>query len=180
MNMTFPLPADLDFKLTIIVDSREQVPLTFSRLAFVRGGLVSGDYSIVGAEDDFAIERKSIADLVACCMGSDRERFSRELARLRGYRFARLLIVGSEAEVMAGRYRSNIRPQSILATVAAFEARYVPVVWLDTPAEAASRVEAWAAWYAREVGRSAARLVKSGQDFPGSAETQTPSPLSTT
>jgi hypothetical protein len=34
-------------------------------------------------------------------MGDNRERFERELHRLRGYRFKRLLVVGSEAEILA-------------------------------------------------------------------------------
>jgi hypothetical protein len=48
------------------------------------------------------VERKSIGDVVACCVGQSRERFERELHRLRGFRFKRLLVVGNEAEILAG------------------------------------------------------------------------------
>src|SRR4030081_926981 len=82
----------------IVVDTREQEPLVFSRLRSVSGTLITGDYSVKGLECLFAIERKSIGDLVACCMGENRQRFERELHRLRGFRFARLLVVGSEEE----------------------------------------------------------------------------------
>lgn len=43
-------------------------------------------------EELFAVERKTIADLVACCIGANRERFFRELHRLRGYRLLQSLI----------------------------------------------------------------------------------------
>jgi hypothetical protein len=36
-------------------------------------------------------------------MGENRERFERGLHRLRGYKFKRLLMVGSEAEILAGK-----------------------------------------------------------------------------
>jgi hypothetical protein len=40
----------------IVIDSREQDPLTFERLASVRGTLTPGDYSVVGLQDLFSIE----------------------------------------------------------------------------------------------------------------------------
>lgn len=65
--------------------TREQLPRPFKRLASVRATLTSGDYSFRGGEELFAVELKSIADLVACCVGENRERFFRELHRLRGF-----------------------------------------------------------------------------------------------
>jgi hypothetical protein len=88
-------------------------------------------------------------------MGSNRERFERELHRLRGYRFKRLLIVGTRAEIEAGDYRSNIKPQSVLHTLSAFEARYdCPVVFCPDPTAAALQVESWAYWFSREIVKS--------------------------
>jgi DNA excision repair protein ERCC-4 len=78
------------------------------------GTLVTGDYSIAGLESLFAVERKSISDLVGCCVGQGRERFERELHRLRGFRFRRLLIIGSEAQILKGEYHSNINPRAVL------------------------------------------------------------------
>ncbi len=97
----------------ILIDSREQEPLVFERLASVLGTLTTGDYSIAGLEDLFSIEPKTVADLVGCCMREHRSRFERELHRLRGYRFKRLLVVGSEAEILAGQYHSNIKPEAV-------------------------------------------------------------------
>jgi len=43
------------------------------------GTLQSGDYSVAGCEELFAMERKTIGDLVGCFMGENRQRFEREL-----------------------------------------------------------------------------------------------------
>jgi ERCC4-type nuclease len=134
----------------IIIDSREQNPLPFSRLKTQPGTLISGDYSIKGLEQHFAVERKSIADLISCCMGQNRERFERELHRLRGFPFARLLVIGTEEEILQGRYYSNIQPKAVMATLCAFEVRYVPVVFAATPEAAGRMVERWGFWFARE------------------------------
>lgn len=152
-----PLPAlrglsDLaDLHPVVIVDTREQDPLPIRRLPVIRAALQSGDYSAAGMEGQFAIERKSIPDLIGCCMGENRERFERELHRLRGFRFKRLLIVGSRAAIERGEYRSTIRPAAVLASLSAWECRYdVPPVFSDTPEAAAALVESWAWWYCRE------------------------------
>jgi hypothetical protein len=77
--------------------------------------------------------RSLIPDLVAC-WAAERERFERELHRLRGYRFKRLLVVGTERDVLEGRYRSRITPAAVLGSLGAFEVRYdVPVVFLPHP-----------------------------------------------
>ncbi len=86
--MTHPNP-------TLIIDTREQQPLVFTQPS-VRGTLTSGDYSLVGAETLFAIERKSIPDLTSCCCGDNRQRFERELQRLRLYRSRELTRVCSD------------------------------------------------------------------------------------
>src|ERR1700757_1958282 len=121
-----------DAEPMIVVDTREQLPLPFSRLKTRAGALVTGDYSVAGLESLFAIERKSIGDLVGCCVGENRERFERELHRLRGYHFARLLVIGTRGEIEMQRYRSKISPRSVLGSLAAWEVRYLPVVFAAT------------------------------------------------
>lgn len=141
-----------DVRPVIVVDTREQTPLPFARLACECGTLPAGDYSFLGGEELFAIERKTIPDLVACCVGENRVRFFRELHRLRGFRFKRLLIVGTRAEIEAGNYRSGIAPAVVLSTLAAIEARFdVPLWFAPTPALASRDVERWAFWFAREL-----------------------------
>lgn len=145
----------------IIVDTREQAPLAFTRLAHEVSGLNTGDYSFSGGETFMAIERKSIADLVGCCVGVDRARFERELHRLRGFPFKRLLVVGTQEEIASHQYRSRIDPSAVLGTLAAIEVRYeVPVVFAPTPVDAAFLVEQWACWCAREIVTSANHLAR--------------------
>ncbi len=144
----------------LITDTREQDPLVFERLPSVRRSLYTGDYSVVGLTEIFAVERKSISDLVGS-ISSGRERFCRELHRLRGHRFKRLLIIGSRADIEAGNYRSRIKPASVLNTLSAFEIRYeVPVVFAATPELAARLVERWAYYMAREVAKESTELLK--------------------
>lgn len=148
-----------DVRPVILIDTREQSPLSFKRFPSESAALQTGDYSFRGGEELFAIERKSIPDLVSCCMGKNRERFFRELHRLRGMRFKRLLIVGRREDVEASEYRSRITPNAVLATLGAIEARFdVPVVFGPSPAESAREIERWAYWFARETRKNAAGI----------------------
>jgi hypothetical protein len=70
-----------DCEPIIVVDTREQTPLPFRRFQTRGGTLLSGDDSVAGLEHLFVVERKSIGDVVACCVGQNRERFERELHR---------------------------------------------------------------------------------------------------
>src|SRR6476660_3745177 len=56
----------------LLVDTREQVPLDFSRFegwfaGIERKALKLGDYSIAGMEDICVVERKELPDLVHSC-----------------------------------------------------------------------------------------------------------------
>ncbi len=148
--------------MKIIIDSREQTPLHFTQIESERGTLQTGDYSIQGLEHLFSVERKSLDDCAAS-VSRERARFERELHRLRGFRFKRLLIVGSRADIEVGRYRSKVSPKAVLASLAAFEVRYdVPVVFAPTPEDAARLIESWAHWFCRQIAKDAEPLVNSG------------------
>ena len=155
MNATLPeLPkvekSPEKFLPTIIQDTREQEPLEFLTLHVIEGTLSTGDYSVVGLENDFAVERKSLPDLFGS-LTSGRDRFMREIQRLNGFTFRRLLIIGSEHEIEQGVSRSRVNPKAVLHSLAAIEARGVPVVFSSSPASAAAMIERWAFWRAREV-----------------------------
>jgi DNA excision repair protein ERCC-4 len=151
-NQASPAAAGRESRPVVVVDQRERDPLIFHNLASVRGTLYTGDYSILGSEELIAIERKTIPDLVSCCMGESRDRFERELHRLRGFHFKRLLVIGSRGEIELQRYYSRITPKAVLATLSAFEVRYdCPVVFAPTAAEAASQVERLFYLLAREM-----------------------------
>jgi len=112
--------------MKVIVDSREQKPFTFgnySDINLVNGTLQAGDYSIFGLESLVAIERKSLADLVQC-LGRDRERFVRELERLRGYESAAVVVESPLGDLVSGSYRSRLDPKAAYESCVAFMARY--------------------------------------------------------
>ena len=135
---------------TIIVDTREQTPLPFADLPTERRTLTTGDYSVLGFERAFSIERKSIEDLIQS-LTHGRDRFSRELQRMRAFDFRRLLIVGNLADIEEHRYRSLAVPKAIIGSLFAFEARFdVPVCFCATPESAATLIERWALYFVRE------------------------------
>ena len=140
-----------DPPFTIIIDTREQTPLAFDKqYPTIRTGLETGDYSILGHEHTFTIERKSLADLVGTII-HDRERFKRELERMRGYEFKRVLVTAPFEVVKYGPYKHSLaNPKSVIASIASFEVRYgVPFAFARTPQEASERVIDWVRMFVR-------------------------------
>lgn len=136
-----------DPRPTILVDTREQAPLRFSdRVEVQRATLSTGDYSIAGASDLVAIERKSLADLLGC-VGRDRERFMDQCRRLRDYEHRALVVEAGTLDVEAHlathvRHRGTLRPAHVFGTAVALLTDYdVPVVWAGNARLAADFTE---------------------------------------
>jgi DNA excision repair protein ERCC-4 len=113
--------------MKILVDTREQQPLTFERFTGVtveRGALPTGDYSLPGFESSIACERKELNDLIACLQGVNRERFERELARGSRMSHFSVLVEGTLEDIGHGRYRSNMKPKAALQSIFAFMIRH--------------------------------------------------------
>ena len=114
---------------TILVDTREQVPLRFSAAVDVEAVSLSvGDYSIRGVSDLVAIERKRLGELATCC-GTDRERFIAQIERLRAYPVRALVIEADLDGVLSKAYRSEINPLSVLGTLLKFTSDWQVPVW---------------------------------------------------
>jgi ERCC4-type nuclease len=144
---------------TILVDTREQEPLVFKRLPSIRATLVTADYSVLGLEPLFVVERKSLDDLANSCSGEGRQRFERELSRMRSYPFRRLLIIGSEDQIRQSQYHSKVNPQSVIGSLATWEIRFnLPVVFAASAEQAARQLESWAFYSVREIILNANRL----------------------
>lgn len=155
-----------ELRPTIVIDTREQAPLRFVNLASAPGTLVSGDYAPRGLEHVCAIERKSAADLVAS-VTHERDRFERELHRLRGMQFARVVVTASRDVIAAGVYRSNAHPRAVLASCDTFEVRYgVPFVFVADETAAALLVERWVWLFCREVVGGANDLFRGSEGTP--------------
>lgn len=118
--------------MIVIIDTREQNPLRFSDAVQVeRGTMPLADYSIKGFEDQVAIERKSLGDLLGT-ITSGRERFIKELRGLRSYRFKALLIESDWPTILSGLYGvpSVVNPNSIIGSLMAFAIKYevIPIL----------------------------------------------------
>lgn len=133
----------------LIIDTREQAPFTFANLPSEPGTLDAGDYSVRGLEHLVAVERKSLDDLLAC-VGRERDRFKRELQRLRAYRFRLLIVEASAADLEQGvcpggvqgarpLWRSKLTPAHVLGSLAAWTAQYTLPVWLGGTHDEAGR-----------------------------------------
>lgn len=153
--------------MKILIDTREQCPLDFTLWADVdveAANLATGDYSLAGLVDRFAIERKSVADLVAS-VTTGRARFERELARLRGFDVAAIVVEGSMLAVAEHKYRSRARPEGVLQSLAAFQVRYgVPTLWCGSPSGCAYTVRALARHYLRQAERTAQAIINAHGD----------------
>ena len=102
--------------LTVIIDTREQQPYSFSsEIKTITQTLKSGDYSILGFENKFSIERKSLEDYIKS-ITSDRDRFFKELNRLREFDYACIVVEGSLSNILDEKYTRNILPAGLFGT----------------------------------------------------------------
>jgi ERCC4-type nuclease len=111
---------------TIIQDTREQTPLNITAFPVEVSGLPVGDYGIKGfstwENPEFIIERKSLADLTNS-VGNDRERFMKEILKMRQFAFRGLVIEGWQEDIWEHRYPSAITPQSVMGSLDALSVR---------------------------------------------------------
>lgn len=102
--------------------------------------LDAGDYSLVGFENEVAIERKTLGDFIRS-ITIERPRFFRELELLKTYRFAAVVVEADLADLAVGNYRSAASPESVLGTVFAICTRFVPVFFCGDRVEARRMTE---------------------------------------
>jgi ERCC4-type nuclease len=113
----------------IAVDTREQLPYEFPlEWPVIRKALPSGDYSLIGYESEFAIERKSQTDLLGCW---HTDRFKRELERLSKFKLAYLVLESTIYKLERDRfYKGN--PKSVIGFLQSIPLRFgVHVMFLD-------------------------------------------------
>jgi DNA excision repair protein ERCC-4 len=132
VDHSMKLPAKLDpSQVVCIIDSREQTPLDLSPLTTIAATLPTGDYSIRGLEHVVSIERKSLDDLVGC-VGRDRERFDREVARLLAFP-VRILVVESSWEAIEShepinpQWRGKVSKEAVLGSLMGWQAKGISI-----------------------------------------------------
>lgn len=115
---------NLDYQdVTAIFDSREQKPLTLDPLKSIKKYLKTGDYSVVGYEDNITVEVKALDDFIGCCTWG-RERFERELIRMQSYKWRLIVIKSSWSSIALKQYRSQTAPNAVLGSAMAFAGKY--------------------------------------------------------
>ena len=151
--------------MKILTDTREQAPYTFAPPRYEdvivqAATLTTGDYSLNGLQDLIALERKSIDDLTGT-LTKGRERFERECERGRGLDYFGLIIEASLEDVRSHRYQSQMTPQSLLQSLAAFSVRYgLHVHWCGNRAGGEYMTYSLLAKYLREAENRLAAIVK--------------------
>ena len=94
-----------------------------------------GDYTLQGFEDQFAVERKELGDFISCMINKkdceNRDRFERELERAKEKLHRLWILVEADfADVLAGRFRSEIKVNAVVATIFAWLNRFpIQIVW---------------------------------------------------
>lgn len=127
--------------MVCICDSREQATEQSKRryadfgVPWERGKLDFGDYSAVftlpdGTEfslkDKICVERKMNLSEICGCFTHDRERFTREFERAKAANAKIYLLIENASWELAynGKYRSQMKPQALIASILAWLARY--------------------------------------------------------
>jgi ERCC4-type nuclease len=124
----------------ILIDDREQIPLRFTPAVDVEVvRMPVADYSLRGATDIVAIERKRLDEL-ACCCGVGRDPFYEQIERLRPFP-VRALVIECDADGILGHaYRSEIHPLSVLGTLIKFSNDWSIPIWLAGDARNAALI----------------------------------------
>ncbi len=112
--------------VTVVVDNKEGLPYDLAPLRQVKGTLPTGDYSVVGLEHLVSVERKSLTDLLGC-VGTNRDRFDREMQRILSYPQRLLLIESSWHEIERGDWRSHVTVEAAIGSILAWQRMAIPV-----------------------------------------------------
>lgn len=133
---------------TVAVDTREQAGWSFRGIRAdakdknapliirtERATLKTGDYSIVGHEQQIAIERKEKGDAFHC-MGADRERFEKQVQRLSELPHGYVIIEADWLSIWAGHPNSKLKPKVVHRTIISWQLRYRSVHWFLCPSRA--------------------------------------------
>ena len=132
-------PVDVKHQLDsmiCLVDTREQNTIRAKKrissigLPIERVALPFGDYSarcdVLDLRTSVCIERKMDLDEIANCYCQDRKRFEREFERARASNAKIYLLIENAnwEKAYAGVYRSQMKPEALIASMTAWLARY--------------------------------------------------------
>jgi len=110
----------------MVQDTREQTPL-FTRipkgLTVCSAKLDDGDYSILGHQKTFAIERKGISDLLSY-ITTEREKTKAKMQRFAKMDWVGLVVESKESELYRPYIYSKVSPELVRQCLVSFSVRY--------------------------------------------------------
>jgi len=138
-------PTVIPANMIMVVDTREQRPL-FTKLpkglTIVRNTLTDGDYSIVGHESRFVIERKFLGDLYPFC-SSERDRTITKMKRLLAITnsggWVSLVIEAKESDAYKYQDWTRVSPECVRGALISFSLRYKVHVYFSGNRENSAR-----------------------------------------
>jgi ERCC4-type nuclease len=141
-------------KPVVLVDTREKQPLPLfaNHPNWIAGerrkALKTGDYTVEEMDSVLCLERKSLADIVACTV-TYRERFLASCARLARFRWKAILIEATFEDIKGGfepfDIPSDVHPNAVVGTLDAIEAKFgIPIIYTSTVRSLATeRAASW-------------------------------------
>lgn len=141
-------------KPVVLVDTREQkpFPLYMNHPNWIgrerRTALKTGDYTIEGMESLLCLERKNLADLVACTV-TYRRRFLASCDRISRFPWKAILVEATLEDIKGGFEQfdipSKVHPNAVCGTLDAIEAKYgIPIIYTSTDRDIATeRAASW-------------------------------------
>lgn len=152
----------------VLIDTREQRPLKIKAYPVEVIGLPVGDYGIKGFSDwnnpQFICERKSLDDLIQS-LTHGRDRFEREVLKMRQFAFRALLIEAEQVQVEIGDFRSAAKPNAIMQSLASFQVRNnLHVIWCGNHNSTARTLERLVRQFVRGLEKNMHRLSKAEKE----------------
>jgi len=141
-------------KPVVLVDTREKepFPLYVNHPNWIGGErretLKTGDYTLEGMESLLCLERKSLADLVACTV-TYRRRFIASCSRLARFTWKAIIVEATFEDIKGGfepfDIPSDVHPNSVCGTLDAIEAKFgIPIIYASTVQDLATeRAASW-------------------------------------
>ena len=155
-------------KPLVLVDTREREPLPLHAnhpnwiSGERRAALKTGDYTVEGMQSLLSLERKNLADMVACAV-TYRKRFLAACSRLARFRWKAILVEATLEDIKSGfdafDIPSDVHPNAVCGTLDAIEAKFgIPVIYASTVQNLATeRAASWLSkhftyWWLEEQG----------------------------
>jgi DNA excision repair protein ERCC-4 len=148
--------------MKIVIDRREQLPLTFRKSKNVEGvefcTLKTGDYSILGYEEEIAIERKGILDLFSS-LGKGHKRFKKEMERALSFKYFAILVEGSftviQNKEFEGAHYTKMRGDVVIKILYTLKFKYgIDVIFCNGRTEASKVIRSIFLAYLKQNGQS--------------------------